>query len=174
MCVLGSSAEVEAGAEELFGVVGDDEVVEQPADGEPAQFAVDLRAGHFGGRKSSVHRVDEEFAGRPGWRGGGGAVGAVDVDCGVEMDSAPGLVYGDLRVGQAGVVAQFSLAETRGFGDRATKVGGEAGPDLGGVGVPEHRGFVAVGVGVEGTAGQRVAEGVGVAAAGGPQCAAWW
>jgi hypothetical protein len=98
-------------------------------------------AGALGG---GADGVVEEFGGGPGGRGAGGAGGSVDADDGVEVDLAALLVLGDLGVGQGRVVAQGALGQSGGVGDFAAQVGGEAGPQGGGVGAPQHRAGVVV------------------------------
>ncbi len=112
--------------------------------------------------------VVEEVCGGPGGWGAGGSGGSVDADDGVEVDLAALLVFGDLGVGERGLVAQGALGQSGGLGDLAAQVSGEAGPQRGGVRVPQHRAGVVVPLRVQRGAEERVAVGVpGAAGAGG-------
>ncbi|GAA3352603.1 hypothetical protein GCM10020366_02860 [Saccharopolyspora gregorii] len=53
-----------------------------------------------------VDRIREEFRTGPGGCFVGGAVGSVEADDGVEVDRSAPLVFGDLGVGQPGVVGE--------------------------------------------------------------------
>ncbi len=100
--------------------------------------------------------VVEELGGGPSGRFACGAGGAVEADDGMEMDLAAFLVFGDLGVGEGGVVPQGPLREPGGLGDLSTKVGGEACPQGRGVRVPQDRARVVVVLGVERGAEQPV------------------
>lgn len=74
------------------------------------------------------------------------AAGAADADHGVEVDGPALLVLGDLGEGHARVLAEAPLGQAGALGALSARVGGNAPPERTGVGVPEHGGFLAVGV----------------------------
>ncbi len=164
--VAGHGAVGEFGAAREVGGA-DDAYVELAAEGEPVRVAVEGRARDGGGSGGGFDGVGEELRGGPcrGW--GVGAVVAVESDDGVEVDGAASLVLGDLGEGDAGVLAEGALGESGALGDLAAEVDGEAPPQSPGVGVPEHRGFVVVGVGVERCSEGGIVGGVGGAASAG-------
>jgi hypothetical protein len=110
--------------------------------------------------------VLEEVRGDPCRGGVGGSVGAVDADHGVEVDQAAALVFGDLGVGQPGVVGELPHGEAGGVGEQAAQADGEPVPELAGVGLPEDRALVVVGLGVDRGAETGVVGVVPLAAAG--------
>ena len=68
----------------------------------------------------------EEFGGCPVRGRVAGAVGSVEADDGVVVDDAAGLVFGDLGVGERGVLREPVAREAGGVCEVAAQVDGEA------------------------------------------------
>ncbi len=97
-----------------------------------------------GAPDGQAHGGAQGVEGGPGRGRGGVAVGPVEADHGVEVDQAALLVLGDLGEGDAQGGVQRLLRHAEVFGQGAAQVGGEACPELSGVGVPEHGARVVV------------------------------
>ncbi len=99
-----------------------------------------------GGRRDSCAECGEVERGR--WRVSG-SIGPVEADDGVEVHQPAALVFGDFGVGQPGVIPELDTLHPERGGQRAAKRDGEPCPQRPGVGLPEHRPLVVVGIRVE-------------------------
>ena len=142
--------------------MADDPGVGLRAEAEPHALVlvVDDERGGSGGQ---ADRVAQQVSGVGGGRGLVVLAGCVQADDGVEVDDAACLVLGDLDEPDAELVVQRLLGDPGQPGQAAGQVGGEPAPQVGRVGVEQHRGLVVVAVAAHGLA----EPGVGLDVAGG-------
>ena len=139
-----------AGAGQV-GAVADDPGVGLRAEAEPdgLVLVLDDESGGSGGQADGVA---QQVGGVGGGRGLVVLAGGVQADDGVEVDDAACLVLGDLDEPDAELGAQRLLGHPGQPGQAAGQVGGEPAPQVGRVGVEQHRGLVVVAVAAHGLA----------------------
>jgi hypothetical protein len=113
------------------------------------------------GRAVGAHRTEVGLSGavpyrgaqhgviKPGGRGGAGSFSAVDADDRMEVHEPALLVLGDLGERQPAMPRPIADTDSKGGGEGTAKVRGEPSPQHPGVGLPQHRPDVVVGVGVQ-------------------------
>jgi hypothetical protein len=120
----------------------------------------------LGGRvlDGGLQRVE---GGPVGWLGGG-SVGSVEAEYGVEVDQSASLVFGDFGVGESEGLGEAAAGYLAEVGEFAADLHGEAVPELSGVGLPQDRAAVVVAVGAQRFAEARVLRLVAFVAGQGP------
>ena len=144
--VVGHGGAVErlAGAGQVV-TVADDPGVGLRAEAEPDGLVLVLDD-DSGGSGGQADGVAQRLGGDAGGRGLVVLAGGVQPDDGVEVDDAACLVFGDLDEPDPGQGAEVFLGDAQAAGELAGQVGGEPAPQVGRVGVEQHRGLVVVAV----------------------------